>query len=104
MSWVGAADTAVEEGDNPDEVAPDPNYEDNEQMLIQAYWHVQCARAQRKLYQTLVNKAVNDAKNKVPHKHRTMEMPAFNENHPGKTYYYSPLSVYNLGMVNHAHD
>ena len=33
-----------------------------------------------------------------------MELPVFNDNQPGCTYYYSPLGVYNLGVVNHAHD
>ena len=27
----------------------------------------------------------------------------FNQNQPGCTYYYSPLGVYNLGVVDHAH-
>ena len=30
-----------------------------------------------------------------------MELPVFNDNQPGCTYYYSPLGVYNLGVVNH---
>ena len=33
-----------------------------------------------------------------------MELPIFNKEQPGCTYYYSPLSVYNLGVVNHAHE
>ena len=32
-----------------------------------------------------------------------MELSSFNEEQPGSTYYYSPLSVYNLGMVDQAH-
>ena len=32
------------------------------------------------------------------------ELPVYNDEQPGCTYYYSPLSVYNLGVVNHAHD
>ena len=28
-----------------------------------------------------------------------MEMPAFNQSQPGETYYYSPLSVLNFGLV-----
>ena len=32
-----------------------------------------------------------------------MELPIYNTQQPGCTYYYSPLSVYNLGAVNHAH-
>ena len=33
-----------------------------------------------------------------------MELPIFNKEQPGATYYYSPLSIYNLGIVDHAHD
>jgi hypothetical protein len=32
-----------------------------------------------------------------------MELPTYRREQPGVTYYYSPLSVYNLGIVNHAH-
>ena len=32
-----------------------------------------------------------------------MELPIYNNKQPGCTYYFSPLSMYNLGMVNHAH-
>ena len=32
-----------------------------------------------------------------------MELPIFNKEQPGCTYYYSPMTVNNLGMVDHAH-
>ena len=32
-----------------------------------------------------------------------MECPVFNNEQPGCTYYESPLSIYNLGVVNHVH-
>jgi hypothetical protein len=32
-----------------------------------------------------------------------MELPSFRKEQPGCTYYFSLLSVYNLGVVNHAH-
>jgi hypothetical protein len=32
-----------------------------------------------------------------------MELSLFRKDKPGCTYYFSPLSVYNLGVVNHAH-
>ena len=35
---------------------------------------------------------------------QNMELPTYNSEQPGVTYYFSPLSVYNLGMVNHGHD
>ncbi len=34
---------------------------------------------------------------------QNMELPSFRKEQPGCTYYFSPLSVYNLGVVNHAH-
>ena len=82
-------------------------------MLLRAAKHVHAARAQRALYQLAVRKAILDAKNKKTHKDRTytfvvdygqnMSLPSFNKEQPGTIYYYSPLSVYNLGMVDHAH-
>ena len=64
-------------------------------------------------YRAAVAKAVEDTKNNVDHSERTytlvvdygqnMELPIFNKEQPGCAYYYSPLSVYNLGAVNHAH-
>ena len=34
---------------------------------------------------------------------QNMELPSYRKKQPGCTYYYSPLSVYNLGVVNHGH-
>ena len=34
---------------------------------------------------------------------QNMEIPIFNNKQPGPKYYYSPVGVYNLGVVNHAH-
>jgi hypothetical protein len=89
------------------------NMEERELMLIQAVEHVKMAREQRMLYQQKVADAVEDAKVGRPHGERrytfvldygqNMELPMFNKEQPGVTYYYSPLSIYNLGMVNHAH-
>ncbi len=33
-----------------------------------------------------------------------MELPIYNSEQPGCTYYFSLLSIYNLGMVNYAHE
>ena len=33
---------------------------------------------------------------------QNMEIPVFNEEQPGPTYYFSPVGVYNLGVVHHA--
>ena len=32
-----------------------------------------------------------------------MEIPVYKEQQPGCTYYFNPLSMYNLGVVNHGH-
>jgi hypothetical protein len=72
------------------------------------------ARAQQALlYQKLVEDAVSDAAEEKDHAEQqytfvvdysqNMELPTYNDEQPGCTYYYSPLSVYNSGVVNHAH-
>ncbi len=33
---------------------------------------------------------------------QNMELPVYNKEQPGCTYYFSPMSIYNLGVVNHA--
>ena len=65
------------------------------------------------LYQKYIAKAIGCAKNGTAHGERTytfvvdygqnVELPVFNLEQPGMTYYFSPLSVYNLGVVSHAH-
>ena len=87
--------------------------EARELMVMESAKHIRMARAQRALYQALVADAVSDAKEEKDHGARrytfvvdygqNMEIPIFNDEQPGCTYYYSPLSVYNLGVVNHAH-
>ena len=84
--------------------------ETREQMLLQAAWHVKSACCQRCLYQSLVDKARSHSKDNIPHSEQSytfvvdygqnMEMPCFGSNQPGDTYYFTPLSVYNLGIVN----
>ncbi len=82
-------------------------------MLLQAAAHIKMARAQRALCQAMVADAVADATARKEHSVRrytfvvrygqNMELPMYNKEQPGCTYYFSPLSVYNLGVVNHAH-
>ena len=93
--------------------APDDADESREKMMLRMGTHVQMARVQRELYRHYVNKAINDAEIGALHSERSytfvvdygqnMELPVFNHEQPGCAYYYSPLSVYNLGVVNHAH-
>lgn len=88
--------------------------ERQEQWLLEAAVHVRAAREQRKLYQHVVHKAQLDTESKTIHSERTyslvvdygqnMELPVFKTEQPGCAYYYSPLTINNLGVVNHAHE
>ena len=75
-------------------------------MLLKAAEHMKMARAQRALYQEKVDDAVADAKARRPHseKQYTFVVGYYSKERPGVTYYYSPLSIYNLGVVHHAHE
>ncbi len=85
--------------------------EEREQMMLEAAEHIQMARAQRTLYQEKVNAAKMTVDS--PHSERTytfvvdygqnMTLPVFTSEQPGCTYYYSPMTINNLRMVNHAH-
>ena len=97
-----------------DSVSGDKDLESREQMIGRAYLHVEMACAQRLLYNRLTAKARSDAEQKKPHTQRTytlvvdygqnMEIPSFKSSQPGVTYYYSPLSIYNLGVVDTARE
>ena len=96
---------------NRSEWALDKVVEEREVMVIEATEHLRMSRAQRKLYQEKVDKARRTVDK--GHAERTytfvvdygqnMELPVFNKQQPGCTYYYSPMSVNNLGIVHHAH-
>ena len=85
--------------------------EEREQMMLEAAEHIKMARAQRKLYQDKVEAAQRTVDR--PNSERTytfvvdyrqnMELPIFNKEQPACTYYYSPMTVNNLGMVDHVH-
>jgi hypothetical protein len=95
------------------ESAVNPDDEERELMLLEAAVHIKMARAQRALYQAKVQLAVDSAIAGKNHSEmvytfvvdygQNMELPTYRREQPGVTYYYSPLSVYNLGIVNHAH-
>ena len=98
--------------DQPESAATEVK-EAREQLLLVAAKHVKMAREQRSLYRALVAEAVCDATDGKSHSERrytfvvdngqNMQVPIFNNEQPGSTYYFSLLSVYNLGMVDHAH-
>jgi hypothetical protein len=98
---------------NPPEVASAKADKERELMLLQAAAHIKIARAQRALYQAKVADAVADATARKEHLvgrytfvvdyRQNVELPVYNKERPGCTYYFSPMSVYNLGVVDHAH-
>ncbi len=85
-------------------------------MILPVSQHVSNAQVQCLYYKALVCKARLDCKNNLSHSDRSytfvvdygqnMEVPFFGETQPGDSYYYTPMSVYNLGVVNsgHLHD
>jgi hypothetical protein len=95
------------------EAASTMTEEQRELMLLQAAVHIKMARAQRALYQAKVADAIADATAEKEHLVRrytfvvdygqNMELPVYNKEQPGCKYYFSPMSIYNLGVVNHAH-
>jgi hypothetical protein len=82
-------------------------------LLLQAAAHIKMARAQRALYQAKVAYAVADATARkellvrrysfVVDYGQNMELPVYNKEQPGCTNYFSLMSIYNLGVVDHAH-
>jgi hypothetical protein len=86
--------------------------EERELMLLQAAVHIKMASAQRALYQAKVADVVADATAGKEHSVRrytfvvdygqNMELPVYSKEQPGCTYYISPMSIYNLGVVDHA--
>ena len=98
--------------DQPESAATEAE-EACKQLLLDAAVHVQIARAQRALYQAHVAAAVCNATDGKEHSvqryvfvvdsGQNMQVPIFNNDQPGSTYYFSPLGMYNLGMVDHAH-
>jgi hypothetical protein len=88
--------------------------EAKENLIRECALHIEMVRAQRLLYQRLEKAAVDDAKDAVEHTKRRytltcdfgqiMPCPCYNSNQPGCTYYYTPLNIYNFGVVDHSHD
>jgi hypothetical protein len=88
--------------------------EAKELLIIECSKHIDMARTQRFLYQSLEAAAVSDAKNGVEYSKRrstltvdfgqNIQVPCYNSEQPGCTYYYTPVTVNNFGIVNHSHD
>ena len=84
---------------NRPECAATQMAEQREKMMLEAAEHIRMARAQRTLYRAKVDEAVKTVDR--PHSERTytfvvdygqnMELPIFNKEQPGCTYYYTLL-------------
>jgi hypothetical protein len=99
--------------DEPDSTIPLDNQgrptDDSEAEILKAAEHIQMADAQRRLVNEKMKQAMNDASHGVPHSRRTytfivdygqnMELPFFGQSQPGDTYHFTPLAIYNLGVV-----
>jgi hypothetical protein len=97
---------------NSPELTPDMIAHEQKLLLLDATNHITMARAQQSLSQEKVAAAVvTDATDEVTHLKQmyTFIMDYIKHGIAGlqftatRVYYFSPLSVYNLGMVNHAH-
>ena len=88
------------------EVSDNPPTEQQEQELLEAARHVRMARVQRKRFQEHIATARSNpsVKTLVVDYGQNMQLPWFGSNQPGSTYYYTPLNVYNLGVVDVAHN
>ncbi len=91
-----------EAGDEDIEVADTAKFT-NEQLILEAAKHVRMAKIQRDLCNEKKQEAI-DKPNLVrtytiDYAQNTM-MPHFGDEQPGETYYYSPVNVYTLGVVN----
>ena len=100
--------------DKPAESASAKVEEAKEIFNLECSKHIDMARAQRFLYQSLEAAAVCNAKNGVEYSKRkitltvdfgqNIQVPCYNSEKPGCTYYYTPMTTNIFGIVNHSHD
>jgi hypothetical protein len=98
--------------DQSETVATKEQEETERLLVLEAGQHVTAAWAQRALLNYKVEKAQEDTTSAVAHGLRThtlvvdygqnMAMPWFGADQPGEVYYYTPMSIYNLGVVDTA--
>jgi hypothetical protein len=109
-----------EEEESPPVVLEEKEEEEVDDEVLQrekkfddAVKHVKMARAQRQLVNEKMSKAKEDALASTIHSERThtfivdygqnMSLPSFGTSQPGDTYYYTPLTIFNLGVVDVSH-
>jgi hypothetical protein len=100
-------EVGVEEQDVDEEVLQ------REKQIEDTLKHVKMARAQRVLVNEKMSTAKEDAAANTIHSDRTytfivdygqnMTLPSFGNSQPGDTYYYTPLTIFNLGVVDVSH-
>jgi hypothetical protein len=90
---------------------PDAITQEREEKIAEANLHVRMAKVQREL----VNRKIALARETRDYDHsdrtytfivdygQNMELPMFGHEQPGDTYYFSPLTIYNLGVVDVSH-
>ena len=85
--------------DHP-EAAATPAEEARELLLIESAKHIRMAKAQRALMRLW---SIMSKHTFIIDYSQNMEILVFNDKQQGPTYYFSPVVVYNLGVVHHAH-
>jgi hypothetical protein len=103
---------AVEEEKKEDEEVKEEVLH-REKVIDDAVKHVKMARVQHILVNEKMSKAKEDAAANTIHSERfhtfivdygqNMQLPWFGTSQPGDTYYYTPLTIFNLGVVDVFH-
>jgi hypothetical protein len=98
-----------DEDEDDDELEQDPDFEARELAIENANKHCKRSICQRKLANEKITKAKEDKMNDVPHSSRTytfiadysqnLDLPHFGGEQPGETFYYSPLNIFQFGVV-----
>ena len=103
------ADSA-DESDEPDidadadaDAIIDTGKYNNEELILKAAHHVKMAKIQRDVYnekKALAKANPNEVRTYTIDYAQNTYMPHLGDEQPGETYYYSPVNVYTLGIVN----
>ena len=108
---TGDGDNDDDDADDADKEAgqQDPDFETRELAIENANKHCKRSICQRKLANEKIAKAKEDKMNDVPHSSRTytfiadysqnLDLPHFGGEQPGETFYYSPLNIFQFGVV-----
>lgn len=91
-----------ESDDDPEKIVDAEKY-NNEELILKAAKHVEMAKTQRDLYnekKRLAKETPNEVRTYTIDYAQNTYMPHLGDEQPGETYYYSPVNVYTLGIVN----